>query len=59
MRQRGQCKSRSLYFFLWKRKGKSSVGNMISVHHRIVSAVKRVEVVSDRLSYNSSERSLL
>ena len=54
MGQRGHCKSRGLYFFLWKRKGKSSVWNRIFVHHRIVSAV-----VSDRMTYNSSERSLL
>ena len=38
-------------FFLRKRKRKSSIGNRIFVHHRIVSAVKRVEFVSDRISY--------
>jgi hypothetical protein len=27
------------------------LGTDLSVHHRIVSAVKRVELVSDRLSY--------
>ena len=32
-------------------KGKSSVGNKIFVHHRILSAVKRVEFVSYRVSY--------
>ena len=37
--------------FLWKRKRKSSIGNRNFVHHRIVSAVKRVEFVSDRVSY--------
>ena len=29
----------------------SSIGNRFFVHRRIVSAVKRVEFVSDRLSY--------
>jgi hypothetical protein len=47
----GHGKRRGLYFFLWKRERKSSIGNMIFVHHRIVSAVKRVEFVSDRVSY--------
>ena len=51
MGQRGHCKSRGLYFFLWKRKGKSSVWNRIFVHHRIVSALKREEFVSERMSY--------
>ena len=37
--------------FLWKRKQKSSIGNRFFVHHRIVSAVKRVEFVSNRMSY--------
>jgi hypothetical protein len=32
--------------FVYKRKRKSSVGNRIFEHHRIVSAVKRVEFVS-------------
>ena len=39
------------YIFLWKRKRKSSFGKSIFVHHRKVSAVKRVEFVSDRMSY--------
>jgi hypothetical protein len=34
-----------LKFFLWKRKLKSSNGTRDFVHHRIVSAVKRVEFV--------------
>ena len=32
-------------------KRKSSIGNRISVHHKIVSAVKTVAFVSDRVSY--------
>ena len=47
---RGYCTSRRLYFILWKRKQKS-IGNRYFVHHRIVSAVKRVECVSGRVSY--------
>jgi glycerophosphoryl diester phosphodiesterase len=42
--------SRELYFFLWKRKGKS-ITDRIFVNHRTVPAVKRVEVFSDRMSY--------
>jgi len=39
-------------FLLWQRKRKSSTGNRIFfVHHGIVSAVKRVVCVSDRVSY--------
>ena len=49
MRQRGDGKGRG--YFLWKSNRKSSTGNRIFVHHRIVSAVKRVEFVSDRMSY--------
>jgi len=49
--QRGHIKSRGLNFFIWKKKRKSSIGNRIFVHHRIVSAVKRGEFVSDRMSY--------
>jgi hypothetical protein len=41
-----------IIFFLWKRERKSSIGNRIFfVHHRIVSAFKRVEFVNDRMSY--------
>jgi len=36
---------------MWKRKRKSSIGSRFFVHHKIVSAVKRVEFVSDRMSY--------
>ena len=47
----GHGRSRGLLFFLRKRKRKSSIGNRIFVHHRIVSAVKTVEFVSKRVSY--------
>ena len=41
-----------IIIFLWKRKRKSSTGNRIFfVHDRIVSAIKRVEFASERLSY--------
>jgi hypothetical protein len=49
--QRRGCKSQGVYFFLWQRAGKSSIGNSFFVHQRIVSAIKRVEFVSDRMSY--------
>ena len=47
----GQSKARELYFFLWKREQKSSIGTGFSVHHRIVSAVKTEEFVSDKMPY--------
>ena len=50
--KRGNCKSRGLYFFLWKRKRKSSAGNRIFfVRYIIILAVKSVELVRDRRSY--------
>jgi len=42
--------SRRLSFFLWKRKRKSSMGNAIILHYRIVSTVKRVEFIRDWVS---------
>ena len=51
MGQKGHGKSRGLYLFLLTRKRKSPNGNKIFAHHRIVSAVKRVEFVSDRMSH--------
>jgi hypothetical protein len=48
---KGRTERAGDYFFLGKRKRKSSVGNRIFVHHRTVSSVKRVEFVSDRMSY--------
>jgi hypothetical protein len=38
-------------FFLWKGNEKYQLGKEFIVHSRIVSAVKRVEFVSDRVSY--------
>jgi len=49
--QRGQCNSRGFYFFVWKRKRKSSNGNGFFVHRRKVSAIKRVEFFSYRVSH--------
>ena len=51
MGKRWQAKSGGLQFFLWKRKRKSSIGKRIFLHHRIISAVKRVEFVSDGITY--------
>ena len=48
---KGQGKSRGLHFFLCKRKKNHQLGKGFIVHHRIVSAVKRVEFVSDWVSY--------
>jgi len=49
--QRANGKSRGLYFFLRGRKGNSLIGNRIFVCHRTVLTVKRLEFVSDRMSY--------
>jgi len=38
-------------FFYGKGNGKSSIGKTTFVHRRTVSAVKRVEFFSDRVSY--------
>jgi hypothetical protein len=43
----GHCKSRGLYFFLWKGNENHQFGTGFFVHHRIVTGVKRAEVVSD------------
>jgi exonuclease III len=47
----GTVRAGDYILFLWKRKRKSSVGNRIFVRHRLVSAVTRVEFVSDRILY--------
>ena len=51
MGQRGRCKTRGLYFSPWKRKQKLSIGNRMFLHYRIVTAVKKVELVSDMMLY--------
>jgi hypothetical protein len=40
-----------VYFFLWQRAGKSSIGSRFFLHQRILSAIRRVEFVSERMSY--------
>jgi hypothetical protein len=47
----GTVRATEYTFFLWQRAGKSSIGNRIFVHQRIVSAIKGMETVSDRMSY--------
>ena len=40
----------SVQGIIWKRKRNSSIGNMIFLHHRILTAVRRGEIFSDRMS---------
>jgi len=47
----GTVRTRDYNFFPWRRKRKSSIGAGFFVHHRIVSTVKRVEFVGNRMSY--------
>jgi len=48
---RSHCRSRGLLFFYEKGKENNRFGTGFLLHHRIVSAVKAVESVSDRMSY--------
>jgi len=57
MGQRRYCKSRGFKLLAYKRHLKSSISNR-PFFLRVVSAVKRVGLVSDRMSY-SAERLLL
>ena len=51
MGQRGHRKSRGLYFSMEKDTKIINKEQVFFVHHRIISAVKTVEFVSDRTSY--------
>jgi len=49
--EQGELQEQRISIYSMERKRKSSIGNRIFVHHRTVSAVKRVEFVSDRVSH--------
>jgi hypothetical protein len=50
-RQMGHGKTRGSYFFPWKENENHQLGPGYYVQGRIVSAVKRLEFVSDSMSY--------
>jgi hypothetical protein len=47
----GRVRTEDFNFFCRKGKENQQLGRGVYVHHRIVSAVKTVEFVSDRMSY--------
>ena len=47
----GHSKDRGLYFFYGKGKENRQLETVFYVHHRIVSAAKTIELVSDGMSY--------
>jgi hypothetical protein len=51
--QRGHDKNRGIIYIIFNGKGKENyqLGTGVFVHHRVASAVNRVEFVSDRKSY--------
>ena len=51
MGQRGHCMGGDYIFSYRKGNENNQMGTGFFVHHRIVSAVKRVEFVSDMMSY--------
>ena len=51
MRQRGTVKAGDYNFFYGKGIENYQLGAGFFIHHRIVSAVKREDFVSDRMSY--------
>ena len=51
MGERRHGKTWDYISFLWKTRRKSSIGDRIFLHHKIVSPVKRVEFVSDSMPY--------
>jgi hypothetical protein len=42
---------RGLYIFLWRRERGSPVTDRIFIYKRIILAVRRVQLISDRMSY--------
>jgi hypothetical protein len=51
MGKRGHCNSRVLHFFYGKEHENHQLETGYLVHHRIPSAVKRAEFLSDRMSF--------